>query len=233
MHVPVPILLIPGLNCSARLYAPQLPALWRLASVTVADHRRDDSIPAIAERILADAPPRFAAVGLSMGGYIAFEIMRRAPERVYKLALLNTSARPESPEQTERRHAQIAWARQGRFGEIPEQLFSLFSRRARLGDEIVKQTIREMADETGPDAFVRQQTAIMGRADSRPMLARIDCPTLIVVGDEDRLTPPDLAAEIAQGIPGARLEMIAACGHLSTLDQPEHVTTLLTDWLRG
>jgi len=233
MDVPVPILLIPGLNCSARLYAPQLPALWRLTSVTIADHRRDDSIAAIAERILADAPPRFAAVGLSMGGYIAFEIMRRAPERVYKLALLNTSARPESPEQTERRHAQIAWARAGRFAEIPQQLFALFSRRARLGDDSVKQTIREMADETGPEAFVRQQTAIMGRADSRPTLAHIDCPTLVVVGDEDRLTPPELATEIAQGIPGARLEVIAACGHLSTLDQAEHVTALLTDWLRG
>jgi pimeloyl-ACP methyl ester carboxylesterase len=231
MRTPMPTLLIPGLNCSARLYEPQVPALWQFGAVVIADHRRDDSITAIAERILADAPPRFAAIGLSMGGYIAFELMRRAPERVHKLALLNTSARAESPQQTERRQAQIAMARQGRFAEIPEQLLSLFSRRAHLGDKLIEQTIRDMAHDTGPEAFVRQQTAIMGRADSRPTLASIDCPTLVIVGDEDRLTPPELATEIAQGIPGARLEVVAECGHLSTLDQPEQVTALLTDWL--
>src|SRR5579883_3245029 len=92
----LPTVLVPGLNCSARLYAPQIPALWRFGPVTVADHTRDDSMPAIAARILASAPPRFALAGLSMGGYIAFEIMRQAPQRVLRLALMDTSARPDT-----------------------------------------------------------------------------------------------------------------------------------------
>ena len=104
----LPIVLIPGLTCTARLYAEQIPALWPFGPVTVADHRRDDSMAAIARRILAAAPPRFALAGLSMGGYIAFEIMRQAPERVVKLALLDTGARGDTPEQTERRQILMA-----------------------------------------------------------------------------------------------------------------------------
>jgi len=113
MPDPLPIVLIPGLTCSARLYADQIPALWRFGPVTVADHTRDDSMAAIARRILAAAPPRFALAGLSMGGYIAFEIMRQAPQRVVKLALLDTGARAETPEQTERRKVVIALAKNG------------------------------------------------------------------------------------------------------------------------
>ena len=97
MPDPLPIVLIPGLTCSARLYADQIPTLWRFGPVTVADHTRDDNMAAIARRILAAAPPRFALAGLSMGGYIAFEIMRQAPQRVAKLALLDTGARAETP----------------------------------------------------------------------------------------------------------------------------------------
>lgn len=228
----LPVVLVPGLNCSLRLFEPQLPALWRIGPVVVADHRSDDSISAIARRILADAPPRFALLGLSMGGYIAFEIMRQAPSCVAGLALLDTSARPESPEQTVRRKAQIDMARSGRFDEISEQMYAVLSRPAGQGDARMQQIIRAMAVDTGPDAFIRQQTAIMGRADSRPTLSTLRCPTLVVVGDDDKLTPPELADEIAQGIPGARLEVVAQCGHLSTLDQPERVTALLDSWLR-
>jgi pimeloyl-ACP methyl ester carboxylesterase len=230
--MPLPVVLVPGLNCSLRLYAPQLPTLWQFGPVVVADHRSDERIADIAERILADAPPRFALVGLSMGGYIAFEILRRASARVAGLALLDTSARPESPEQTIRRKAQIDMARGGRFDEIVEQMYAVLSRSAGLGDARMQELIRTMAAETGPDAFIRQQTAIMGRADSRPTLSTLRCPTLVVVGDEDKLTPPELAVEIAQGIPDARLEVVAECGHLSTLDQPERVTTILASWMR-
>lgn len=228
----LPVVLVPGLNCSLRLFEPQLPALWRIGPVVVADHRSDDSISAIARRILADAPPRFSLLGLSMGGYIAFEIMRQAPSRVAGLALLDTSARPESPEQTVRRNAQIDMARSGRFDEISEQMYAVLSRPAGQGDARMQHIIRAMAVDTGPDAFIRQQTAIMGRADSRPTLSTLRCPTLVVVGDDDKLTPPELADEIAQGISGARLEVVAQCGHLSTLDQPERVTALLDSWLR-
>ena len=228
----LPVVLLPGLNCSLRLYEPQLPALWQIGSVIVADHRSDDSIAGIARRVLADAPPRFVLLGLSMGGYIAFEIMRQAPSRIAGLALLDTSARPETSEQTIRRQAQIDMARSGRFDEISEQMFAVLSRPAGLGDARIRQVIRAMAADTGPAAFIRQQTAIMGRADSRPTLSTLRCPTLVVVGDEDKLTPPDLAVEIAQGIPDARLEVVAECGHLSTLDQPERVTKILGSWMR-
>src|SRR6202022_366415 len=123
VNEPTPILMIPGLLCSPRLYADQVPHLWRLGPVTIADHTRDDSMGAIAQRILASAPPRFALIGLSMGGYLSFEIMRQSPERVAKLTLLDTSARPDTPEQSEARRAQIALAGSGRLAEALDALF--------------------------------------------------------------------------------------------------------------
>ena len=122
MVVSVPTLLVPGLLATARLYAAQIPALWQFAPVIVADHRRDDSIAAIARRILEHAPRRFALLGLSMGGYIAFELLRQAPERIERLALLDTTARPDTAEQTARRQALIELARGGRFGEVADLL---------------------------------------------------------------------------------------------------------------
>ena len=228
-----PVVLVPGLLTSPRLYAEQLPALWRLAPVTIAGIASDDTMAAIAGRILAAAPGRFALAGLSMGGYIAFEILRQAPERVDRLALLDTSARPDTPEQTRRRNDLIALARSGRLDEVADQLFPLLVHRSRHGDPGARELVRRMADETGPEAFVRQQQAIMGRPDSRPGLGAIACPTLVLVGDGDELTPPALSAEIAAGIPGADLVEVAGSGHLSTLDQPEQVTRALVEWLRA
>ena len=161
MHAPLPIVLIPGLNCSARLYADQIPALWRFGPVQVADHTRDDSMDAIATRILADAPPRFALVGLSMGGFIAQTIIHQRPERIAKLALLDTSARPETPEQTARREPQIALAESGRFAEVPALQFPIFVHRNRQSDAALRQRVRTMAEETGAQVFLRQQNAIM------------------------------------------------------------------------
>ena len=229
----LPIVLVPGLLCTARLYAEQIPALQRLGPVTVADHTRDDSMAAIAERVLADAPPRFALAGLAMGGYVAFEIVRQAPERVARLALLSTSARLDPPQISERRRRQIALAEDGRFGAVAGMQFPLLVHRSRLDDEGLQTLVRLMADETGADAFVRQQTAIIGRADSRPDLAAIACPTLVVVGDGDELIAPENSVEIADGIPGARLVTIAECGHLSTLERPEQMTAALTEWLQA
>jgi pimeloyl-ACP methyl ester carboxylesterase len=231
MSDPLPIVLVPGLNCSARLYAEQVPALWGCGPVTIADHRRDDSVGAIAARILATAAPRFALVGLSMGGYIAFAIMRQAPERVARLALLDTSARPDTAEQSERRHSMIALAESGRFAEASDLLFPVFVHRDRNGDEALRRIVRTMAEETGPDAFVRQQKAIMSRPDCRPLLKSIRCPTLVLVGDGDTLTPPVLSEEIAAGIAGARLVRVPDCGHLSTLERPEAVNRALVEWL--
>jgi pimeloyl-ACP methyl ester carboxylesterase len=228
----LPIVLVPGLNCSARLYAEQIPALWGFGPVTIADHRRDDSVAAIAARILATAPPRFALVGLSMGGYIAFAIAREAPERVAQLALLDTSARPETAEQSERRRGMIALAESGRFSEVPDLLFPVFVHRNRQGDEKLRAIVRTMAEETGPQAFVRQQRAIMTRPDCRPLLPSIRWPTLVLVGDGDELTPPALSEEIAAGIAGARLVRVPDCGHLSTLERPDAVNRALVEWLK-
>jgi pimeloyl-ACP methyl ester carboxylesterase len=232
MNGGLPIVLVPGLNCSARLYAEQVPVLWGFGAVTIADHRRDDSVAAIAARILATAPPRFALVGLSMGGYIAFAMVRQAPERVAQLALLDTSARPDTPEQSERRRGLIALAEGGRFAELADLLFPVFVHRNRQGDEALRALVRTMAEETGSQAFVRQQRAIMTRPDCRPLLASIRCPTLVLVGDGDELTPPALSEKIAAGIAGARLVRVPDCGHLSTLERPQAVNRALVEWLK-
>jgi pimeloyl-ACP methyl ester carboxylesterase len=231
MPEPLPVVLVPGLNCSARLYAEQVPALWRFGPVQVADHTRDESMDAIAARILTQAPPRFALAGLSMGGYIALTMVRQAPARVSKLALLDTSARPETPEQSERRKPQIALAQGGRFAEVPALQFPVFVHRNRQHDEALKRRVRVMAEETGAEAFLRQQKAIMTRPDMRPLLASIACPTLVLVGDGDELTPPQLSEEIAADIAGSRLVVVADCGHLSTMERPEAVNRELVEWM--
>ena len=153
MGQPLPTVLIPGLLCTPRLYAHQIPALWRFGAVTVADHTRDDSMTGITRRILSEAPPRFALVGLSMGGYVSFELLRQAPDRVAKLALLDTTARPDLPEQTEARRRQIELARAGRFATIADLLFPKFVAVARHGDVALRDVVREMAEATGADAF--------------------------------------------------------------------------------
>jgi pimeloyl-ACP methyl ester carboxylesterase len=229
----LPIVLIPGLGCSARLYADQVPALWRFGPVTIADHTRGDSIPAIASGILATAPPSFALAGLSMGGYIALEIMRQAPQRVAKLALLDTGARADTPEQTARRQAPMELARTGRFAQVAEEAFIFFVHQDRHGDVALKALVKAMADDNGADVYLRHQRAIIGRPDSRPSLAAIACPTLVLVGDVDKATPPELSQEIAAAIAGSRLVVIAACGHLSTMEQPDAVTNAMVEWMRG
>ncbi len=228
----LPTLLIPGLAASARLYGPQIPALWRFGPVMVANHTRQSSMAGLAQDILAEAPPRFALAGLSMGGYIAFEIVRQAPERVLKLALLDTSARADTTEQLEGRRARIAMAQAGDFAAIPALMFPGLVHAMRREDADLKALVDRMAAETGAEAFVQQQTANMGRPDSRPGLAAIKCPTLVLVGDGDELTPPALAQEIAQGIPGSRLETVPDSGHLSTLEAPGFVTQKLVEWLQ-
>jgi pimeloyl-ACP methyl ester carboxylesterase len=230
---PLPLLLIPGLLCSARLYAAQIPALWPCGPVTVADHTRDDSMTAIARRILAAAPPRFALAGLSMGGYISFEILRQAPARVVKLALLDTTARADTPEAIAARRAQIAQVAAGGLGEVADAQFMRLVHPLRREDASLREINRLMAREVGAEGFVRQQTAIVGRVDSRPMLKDIRCPALVLVGEADTLTPPDRAAEMADGIPGAHLVEVPDSGHLSTLERPDAVTHALLEWLQS
>lgn len=228
----LPTLLIPGVDCSARLYAGQIPVLWRFGPVTVAAHTRHETIAAIARRVLDDAPPRFALCGLSMGGYIALEIVRQAAGRVDRLALLDTNARDDSPEAQEKRRANIALAESGRFEEAIELVWPMLVHPDRHGDAALKQIHIDMCHDVGAEAYVRQQRAILTRADSRPLLGSIKCPTLVLVGEQDELTPPFLSEEMAAGIPGAKLVKVPHCGHLSTLEQPDAVNAALAEWMR-
>ena len=229
----MPILLVPGLVSSPRIYAPVVPALWRFGPVTVANHIRDGHMALIARRILAEAPPRFALAGHSMGGYVAFEIMRQAPERVAKLALLNTQARPDTPEATARRRTMMARAKGGEYRAVLDELFPGFVHPSRREDASLRQLVYDMGEDVGPEAFVRQQEAIISRPDSRPVLAAIKCPTLVLTGDEDNTIPNALSVEMADNIHDAKFVILPNCGHLPQPEQPEATADALVEWLRS
>jgi pimeloyl-ACP methyl ester carboxylesterase len=225
------LVLIPGLACTSRLFEPQVAALESERPILVADHTQDDSIPAIAARILREAPERFAVAGLSMGGYIALEVMRQAPERVARLALLDTSARPDSVEARQDRERLIALAQAGRFEDIHSKLWPRLVHPERQADQDLQDVVLGMMRDTGAGAYIRQQRAIMARVDSRPNLPGIEVPTLVLVGEGDAITPPEIAREMAEMIEWASLVVVPESGHLSTLEQPERVTQALRLWL--
>ncbi|HXH04440.1 MAG TPA: alpha/beta fold hydrolase [Candidatus Competibacteraceae bacterium] len=226
-----PLLLIPGLLCDAALWAPQIAHLQDIAEIRVADHTGYHNLSDLARAILTRAPPRFAVAGLSMGGYIALELLRQAPERVVRLALLNTSARPDTPEQRRRRLGFIALVRRGRFLGVGRGLLPNLIHPSRLKEAELTGIILEMTQRTGAEAFIRQEHAIIGRPDSRPLLPTIECPTLVIGGRQDQMTPLYLQEELADAIPGARLVVIENCGHLSTLERPAEVNQALRAWL--
>ncbi|HTC18406.1 MAG TPA: alpha/beta fold hydrolase [Stellaceae bacterium] len=226
-----PLVLLPGLLCDRELWRRQIETLGDVASPWVADLTLDDSMAAMARRVLAAAPPSFALAGLSMGGYCALEIMRQDPARVTRLALLDTGARADSPEQTARRHGLIELAEKGEFHGVTPRLLPLFLHPDRLKDAELTGRVTAMAHRVGKEAFLRQQKAIMGRIDSRPHLARIGCPTLLLCGRQDQLTPPALHQEMASLIPGALLDVIEDCGHLSAMERPDAVDAALRIWL--
>lgn len=225
------VILLPGLLCDQRLYADQLPALATFAEVRIPDLTQDDSLDAMADRVLAEAPERFALAGLSMGGYVALEIMRRVGPRVSRLALLDTQARADSEEAKARRRGLMQLSEKGGFRGVTPRLMPLLIHKDRLSDARLTGIVQAMAESVGRDGFLRQQRAIMGRIDSRPSLAAITCPTLVLAGREDAITPPELQIEMAQAIPCATLVLLPACGHLATLERPEAVTRQLMAWL--
>lgn len=227
----MPLVLIPGLGCTDALFTAQIAALLADRKVTIGDHMRHDTMADIAAHILAAAPAKFALAGLSMGGYISLEIMRQAPERVERLALLDTSARADTAEKIELRQDALRLAAAGKYAAVCHATLDLSIAKSRHGDTALKADIAKMSVDTGADVWAQQIHAIIGRKNSVPLLGEISCPTLVVVGDEDELTPPDLAAEMADGIASARLEVIADCGHMSSMERPEIVTDLFRNWL--
>ncbi len=226
-----PLVLVPGLLCDHRLWRHQVEHLADLVDPIIADVTRGALVPEIACAVLDVSPERFALAGLSMGGYVALEIMRVAPERVARLALLDTSARADTPEQIATRLELIELSREGRFDEVPRRLLPNIVHPNRLDDERLTSTMFAMAEAVGPEAFVRQEQAIIGRLDSRSDLPDIACPTLVLCGREDALTPVCLHEEMAGLIPDSRLRVIEKCGHLSALERPEAVTAALREWI--
>jgi len=225
------LVLVPGLLCDAAMWEHQSRYLSETAEIKIADVTHFETMVEMAEAVLAMAPEKFALAGLSMGGYVSLEIMRRAPNRVTKLALLDTSARSDTEEQSARRQHFIQLTKEGRFNEVISTLLSLLVHPDRMKDKQLCYDIKEMNRRVGPEVFLRQQGAIIGRADSRNDLSKMTSPTLILCGRQDALTPLEVHEEMSSGIPKARLAIIEDCGHMSTMERPQAVTALLRDWL--
>lgn len=225
--------LVPGLLCSARLYEQVLPAVWAYGGVTIADNRRDTTMTAMAQRLLDAAPGRFVLGGLSMGGYVALEVMRLAPERVAGLALISTSARPDTPEQVASRREQASAVAAGRFDDLVQAVFPVLVDAVNTDRADLTDVWRAMASDVGPDAFVAQLEAVVGRPDSRPDLPAIQCPTAVVHGTGDRLIDPENAIELADAIPAARLTLVPDAGHMLAQEQPDALAAAVTELLEA
>ena len=229
----IPLVFLPGLLEDADAFAAQVGSLEPSTPCSVADLTRSDSIAAMAADALREAPAgRFAIAAHSMGGYVALEALRQAPGRIAKLALLCTNARPDSSEATANRRRLMSLAERD-FPAVIETLMPKLVAPAHLADRDITGTITEMALGTGKEAFARQESAIIGRIDSRPHLDKIRCPTLVVAARGDALMPMEMLEELANGIPGARLEVVEESGHMLSLEQPARLSQLLEAWLRG
>lgn len=225
------LVLLPGLLNTRRVFEHQIADLSDITEIVVPELFHHDSVGAMAEAALAAAPERFALGGFSMGGYVAFEILRRAPQRVDRLALIDTQATPDTPEVAARRRGFIEQTKLGHFKGVQPSLMPQIVHRSRLGDAGVTQPILDMSHEIGADGFVRQQTAIIDRPDSRHLLVDIEMPTVVIVGRDDMATPIARSREMAADIANARLVVIEACGHMSPLEKPAEVSAALRRWM--
>lgn len=228
-----PVVLVSGQLLNAECWAPQIAALGADYDLRLADHTRDATIAGMAARLLAQAPERFDLVAHAMGGFVAFEVMRQAPQRVRSLALIATLASADGPAQTARRQGYIKLVEDGNFAGVVEERIPILVHPARREDEHLLSVVRRMALDTGAETFLAQQRAIMGRVDSRPGLGAIACPTLLVRGAQDGITTPEQQDEMLAAVPGARLETLDDAGHLVTLERPRSVNALLRAWLEG
>lgn len=226
------LVMLPGLLLDRRLFAPQIAALGQAVEVSAPELWHFDQIGAAAAAVLEQAPATFALAGLSLGGYVAFEIMRQAPQRVTRLALLNTRAGPDDDQTRAGRERQMSEAAGGEFEKVIEELHPHWLLPERVADHGLREQLREMARAVGPDGFAREQKIIMSRPDSRAGLPAIRCPTLVLCGRQDQVTPPERHDEVAALIPDATLVVVPHCGHLSPIEQPDAVTAQLKAWLR-
>ncbi|MGH8640440.1 MAG: alpha/beta fold hydrolase [Burkholderiales bacterium] len=225
-----PLILVPGLVCDGAVWAHQRAGLADVADCIVPDVSRPHTMQAMATEVLAAAPEKFAIAGFSMGGYVALEVLRQAPHRVTRLALIDTGARADSPEQTVNRKAAIADCQAGRYAAAIENMLPLLLHPTRLTEPLADQ-VRAMAGRVGSDCFVRRLCALMSRIDARDLLKAAKIPVRIICGRDDRLTPLARSQEIAELAPNARLSIVEDCGHMPLLERPHAATALMRDWM--
>jgi pimeloyl-ACP methyl ester carboxylesterase len=232
MHPHHSLILLPGLACDAGLFQHQMPALAAQHQVQVSDvHTRLDTLPEMAAALLTQHPGRHVLVGCSMGGMVALEAARQAPQRVRGLALLGTTARADTPELVSLRSRACELFAAGRMEEVLlANVLMAFHPNAAQRAGLVGEYLA-MIRRAGAPQLIRQNQAVMARADLRPQLPAVRCPSLVVCGEADQLTTPEHAREIATLIPGARLELVPGAGHMLTMEQPARVNALLLEWL--
>lgn len=219
--------------CDERLFAAQVAELGHGHDCRVFVFRDEDTLAAMAEALLAATPPRFTLIGLSLGGYVAFEVIRRQPQRLDRLALLDTTTAGDTPARRAGRFADIAKVETGGIEALIPELPArwLLPAHAQRGD--LTALMADMARKVGVRAQLNQQRAMLGRPESLADLAQIRVPTLVLCGEQDPVTPVADHAAIAARIAGSRFERLADCGHLSTIEQPEAVSRVMTSWLQA
>ena len=230
------LLLVPGLLCDDAVWASQAAALADIADVRVANNGETDSLGALAESIIAHAPPRFALAGHSMGGRIALEVARRAPERLIGFALLDTGYEALAPgEAGEReaagRHALLAMARREGMRAMARTWLQGMVYPPRLTDEELVEPILDMFERRTPDLFALQIKALLTRPDATSVLPTLRCPTLVLCGREDAWAPPARHDVMAKMIGHSTLEIVPDCGHMSPRERPQAVNRAFRRWL--
>jgi pimeloyl-ACP methyl ester carboxylesterase len=225
------LVLIPGLAGDAVMWQAQTQALTAWRPVVSDVHMRHDSIPAMAAALLAEHEGPLLLCGASMGGMVAMEAARRQPERIAGLALLGTTARPETSEMRALREAAIELFAQGRAAEVIEGNVGFAFHPDQAGDAALIARYLDFVMRAGAGQLIRQNRAVIARPDARIHLPQLRCPALVMCGDSDQLTPPENSEEIARLVPGAQLEVVPRCGHMLTMEKPGFVNARLLDWL--
>ncbi|MDA5094274.1 alpha/beta hydrolase [Aliiroseovarius sp. KMU-50] len=227
-----PLVLVPGMMCDARVFTPQINELSREFAVQIASIAHGETIRDMAALVLEQAPERFALAGHSMGGIVAMEVARRAPERVSRLALLSTSALPDTPAQAAWREPLIIRAQTGQLAEALAEEVTPETLAPGEGQGEILALLQDMAQGFGAEIFIRQQRALQRRPDAQRALQRLKIPTMVLCGAHDRLTPPKRHETMAELIPSAELVILPNAGHMPTLEAPKEVTIGLRAWMQ-